>query len=96
MTNNTTIALTTVNELYQYLDSLFTQDTDSDTLFAGGYLRGFISLVATKYGDEAQVISKALIDGVSEKLTQSKSELSPQDHAIVSNFWLDIQKYMHL
>lgn len=96
MTNNSTIAITTVHELYQYLDSLFTLDTDSDTLFAGGYLRGFISLVATIYGDESQVISEALIDGVNKKLTQSKSELSPQDHAIVSNFWLDIQKIMQL
>ncbi len=96
MTNNSTIAITTVNDLYQYLDSLFFLDTDSDTLFAGGYLRGFISLVATIYGDESQVISEELIDGVNKKLTQSKSELSPQDHAIVSNFWLDIQKYMQL
>ena len=96
MTNNTTVTLTTVNELYQYLDSLFNQDIDNDTLFAGGYLRGFISLVATEFGDEAQLLSSALIEGVSEKLIQSKSELSPQDHAIVNNFWLDIQTYMQL
>jgi len=94
--NNTSKQLTTVVELYQYLDSLFEQDSDSDILFAGGYLRGFISLVATEYGDESQLISAELIEGVSNKLTQAKAELSPQDHAIVTNFWLMTQKRMLL
>jgi len=95
-TNNSSMQLTTVDELYQYLDNLFELDTDSDTLFAGSYLRGFISLVATAYGDESQVISVELLEGVSEKLTQAKAELTPQDHAIVGNFWLDIQKSISL
>ena len=94
--NSSCRQLTTVHKIYQYLDDLFEQDTDSDTLFAGGYLRGFISLVATEYGDESQAISVGLIDGVSQKLTQAKAELTPQDHAIVSNFWLDIQKSLSL
>jgi len=94
--NNSSKQLTTVDELYQYLDTLFEQDSDSDTLFAGGYLRGFISLVATEYGDESQVISVELIDGVTQKLSQAKAELSPQDHAIVSNFWLMTQKKVTL
>ncbi len=89
--NNNSEQLTSVYELYQYLDNLFEQDSDSDTLFAGGYLRGFISLVATEFGDENQPISAELIDGVSDKLSQAKSELTPQDHAIVKNFWLVIQ-----
>jgi len=90
--NNSYKQLTTVDELYQYLDNLFEQDSDSDTLFAGGYLRGFISLVATEYGDESQTISAELIEGVSQKLSQAKAELTPQDHAIVTNFWLMTQK----
>jgi len=92
--NNSNKQLTTVDELYQYLDTLFEQDSDSDTLFAGGYLRGFISLVATEYGDESQTISVELIEGVSQKLNQAKAELTPQDHAIVTNFWLMTQKRM--
>lgn len=95
MSNNLTTAskqLVTVADFYQYLDDLFEQDTDSDNLFAGGYLRGFISLVATEYGDESQAISVELIEGVSQKLNQAKTELSPQDHAIVTNFWLMTQK----
>ncbi len=95
-TNNSSTQLSTVAEIYQYLDNLFEQDTDSDTLFAGGYLRGFISLVATEYGDESQSISAELIEDVSQKLSETKAELSPQDHAIVTNFWLMAQKIMML
>jgi len=83
--------IATVAELYQYLDDLFDQDVDSDTLFASGYLRGFISLSATDFGDEQQLISTALIDSISNKLVQAKAELSPQDHLIVQNVWLRIQ-----
>lgn len=98
MTTNANISdiatkqLITIADFYQYLDALFELDSDSDTLFAGGYLRGFISLVATEFGDENQVISIALIEAVTKKASQVKTELSPQDYAIVTNFWLEIQK----
>lgn len=85
--------LTTIADFYLYLDGLFELDyADSDTLFSGGYLRGLFSLVATEFGDESQAITSALVAGVNEKLTQAKTELSPQDHAIVTNFWLEIQQ----
>jgi hypothetical protein len=90
--NISTKKLDTVAELYLYLDALFELDADSDTLFAGSYLRGFISLVATDYGDENQTISAELIEGVTVKVVQSKVELSPQDYAIVTNFWLELQQ----
>ena len=93
---NASKQLTSVADFYQYLDDLFEQDIDSDTLFASGYLRGFISLVATKFGDESQAVSIALIDGITEKLTQAKAELSPQDYAIVTNFWLATQNKITL
>ncbi|HCM48226.1 MAG TPA: hypothetical protein DIS98_12220 [Colwellia sp.] len=84
--------LTTVADFYQYLDGLFElDDTDSDTLFASGYMRGFLSLVATEFGDENQLVSADLIKAVTQKAMQAKAELSPQDYAIVSNFWLEIQ-----
>jgi hypothetical protein len=89
-------SIKTVIDFYQYLDDLFEQDADSDTLFAGSYLRGFFSLVATDFGDESQTISAELLKAVSEKLTQAKAELTPQDHAIVSNFWLDTQAKVSL
>ena len=84
--------LTTLAQLYQYLDSLFEQDIDSDTLFASGYLRGFIALAATDFGDEQQLLTAQLIQEVSDKITAAKAELSPQDSVIVSNFWLNLQE----
>ncbi len=86
--------INTVSDLYQYLDNLFDQDVDSDTLFASGYLRGFISLSATKFGDEQQLIATPLIDVISNKLGQARTELSPQDNVIVQNFWLTLQQAM--
>jgi len=54
-------------------------------------MRGFLSLVATEFGDESQLISADLIKAVTQKAMQAQVELSPQDYAIVSNFWLEIQ-----
>lgn len=92
MSTDTIATLSKLSDFYQYLDELFEQDSDSDTLFASGYLRGFVSLVATAYGDENQIISKALVESVSEKIAQAKTELSPQDYAVVHNFWLSTQQ----
>lgn len=86
--------LSTAADLYQYLDDLFEQDTDSDTLFAGGYLRGISSLVATDFGDEDQIISIELITAITDKINLAKTELSPQDFAIVNNFWLAVQSHI--
>ncbi len=95
--NTSTKPLTIVADIYLYFDGLFElDDTDSDTLFASSYLRGLISLVATEFGDESQAISVPLIEGVSQKIIQSKAELAPQDYAIVSNFWLEIQQRVAL
>ena len=87
-------SINSISDLYQHLDSLFEQDVDSDTLFASGYLRGFISLAAANGGDEQQLITASFIDNISKQLTQAKTELSPQDNAIVQNFWLALQQAM--
>jgi hypothetical protein len=100
MTNNSATPaeqLTIVADIYLYFDGLFEQDDiDSDTLFASSYLRGLISLVATEFGDESQVISSDLIEGVTQKIILAKTELAPQDYAIVNNFWLAMQKNVSL
>jgi len=82
----------TVYNLYQFLDALFDQDVSSDELFASGYLRGFISLAATEFGDEQQLFSNELVQSITDKLNQAKNELTPQDYSIVQQFWLNIQK----
>lgn len=86
--------LNTLQDLYQYLDSLFDQNVDSDILFASGYLRGFISLAATDFGDEQQPITVELLDEISRRLADARMELSPQDNVIVQNFWLTLQSAM--
>ncbi len=86
--------LTILGEVYQYLDGLFEQDVDSDTLFASSYLLGFISLSAAEFGDENQLISRELIKAITEKLAQAKTELNPQDYVIVQNFWSTLQEAM--
>jgi len=90
------IMLYTVADLYQHLDNLFDQHLDADTLFASGYLRGVISLCATPFGDEQQLISTPLINSVSAKLVQTKTELSPQDNVIIQNFWLSLQQLIRI
>jgi hypothetical protein len=92
MSDSSENTLTVLAQLYQYLDSLFEQDIDSDTLFASGYLRGLIALTATDFGDEQQPLTTPLIQAVSDKISAAKAELSPQDNVIVSNFWLNLQE----
>lgn len=87
-------SLHTITDVYQYLDSLFDQDVDSDTLFASSYLRGLFSSGASQFPDEQQDISAELIEVVTDKLAKAKTELSPQDNAIVQNFWLVLQQSM--
>jgi hypothetical protein len=84
--------LQTIADVYQYLDSLFDQDIDSDTLFASGYLRGLFSSAVSDFSDEKQEISTAIVQAVTDKLANAKTELSPQDNAIVQNFWITLQE----
>jgi len=84
--------LQTIANVYQYLDSLFDQDVDSDTLFASGYLRGLFSSAVSDFSDEKQEISTAIVQAVTDKLASAKTELSPQDNAIVQNFWVVLQQ----
>lgn len=81
----------TLADLYQSFDQLAEQALDSDLLFASSYIRGFISLVASEYGDEQQPLSTALAENVTAKLYDARSELTPQDRAIVSDYWQTLQ-----
>jgi hypothetical protein len=83
-----------VADLYQHLDSLFDQDIDNDTLFASSYLRGLFSSAVSPTSGEKQEISAELIQAVTDKLANAKTELSPQDNAIVQNYWLVLQQAM--
>ncbi|MFT6693010.1 MAG: hypothetical protein ACJAXH_003560 [Colwellia sp.] len=77
--------------LYHFLDEQVTQDVSGDELFAGSYLRGFISLAGSEYGDESQVLTQSLAINISEKLHAARTELTPQDHQIVQDYWLRLK-----
>jgi hypothetical protein len=77
--------------LYHFLDEQVTQDVSGDELFAGSYLRGFISLAGSEYGDESQVLTQRLAINISEKLQAARTELTPQDHQIVQDYWLRLK-----
>lgn len=76
-----------LTELYQYFDDLVNQESDADDLFASSYIRGFIALVASDFGDESQALTASLAEQITEKLSQAKTELSPQDRVIVNQYW---------
>jgi len=73
--------------LYQYLDDLVCKDVSVDDFFASSYLRGFISLSASEFGDESQSLTAKLAEVISEKVTAARTELSPADRIIVNNYW---------
>ncbi|MGB1262885.1 MAG: YfcL family protein [Cognaticolwellia sp.] len=77
--------------LYEYLDQQVSLDISADELFAGSYLRGFISLAGSEFGDESQALTIKLSESISEKLQAARSELSPQDRQIVQDYWQQLQ-----
>ncbi|SEK41040.1 YfcL protein [Colwellia chukchiensis] len=77
--------------LYDYLDQQVAQDVSADELFAGSYLRGFISLAGSEYGDESQPLTAQLAENISAKLLAARGELNPQDRQIVQNYWQQLQ-----
>ena len=81
-----------LTQLYQHLDDLVANDASSDELFASSYLRGFISLSASKFGDESQALTQALAHDISEKVQAARTELSPADRSIVQDYWLTLSQ----
>lgn len=87
------MSIQNLNALYQHFDELCLKDGNDDELFATSYIRGFIALSAGEYGDETQTLSIALANEVSKKLTESRSELTPQDQQIITNYWEELKTY---
>ena len=88
--------ISTLGQLYQYFDDMVCQDCSSDELFASSYLRGFIALAACQFGDDKQLLSLALADDVSDKVSAARTELTPQDREIVNHYWFGLkQVFIH-
>jgi len=87
------MSIQNLNQLYQHFDDLCLKENNDDELFASSYIRGFIALSASKFGDETQALSAEFANDISAKLTDSRSELTPQDQQIVSNYWAELKTY---
>lgn len=85
--------INTLADLYQYFDQLVEQDAESDILFASSYLRGFIALSASDFGDESQPLSKILAESIGEKVYQARAELTPDDRTLVNKYWQGLSEY---
>jgi len=80
-----------LTELYHYFDQLVDQEASADDLFASSYIRGFIALAGSEFGDESQALSTELSESIEEKIVAAKSELTPQDQLIVKQYWLTLK-----
>ncbi|PQJ89684.1 YfcL family protein [Aliivibrio sifiae] len=67
------------------------ETASDDELFAGGYLRGHISLSVAKCEEEGIADIEVLKVRINESLDAAKSELSPADRIIVADLWDELQ-----
>jgi hypothetical protein len=77
-------------KLLETIDSRITQASD-DELFAGGYLRGHISLSAASCEEDGVADIGEFKMRIQASLDEAKSELSPADRVIVHDLWTELQ-----
>lgn len=58
-----------------------------DELFAGGYLRGHVSLAAADCEEEGIEEVAVLKERIEASINQARSELSPADRQLVLSLW---------
>lgn len=68
------------------IDDGITHASD-DELFAGGYLRGHISLAAASCEDDGVTELAELKTRIETSLDNARSELTPADRVIVQQLW---------
>ncbi|MEJ3625970.1 YfcL family protein [Vibrio vulnificus] len=67
------------------------ETASEDELFAGGYLRGHISLSAASCEDDGVNDVAELKSRIEQSLENARSELAPADRIIVSDLWQELQ-----
>ncbi|KQB05429.1 hypothetical protein CGT94_12615 [Vibrio metoecus] len=63
------------------------ENASSDELFAGGYLRGHISLSAAQCEEDGITELDVFKQRIEQSLEAARSELSPADRSIVAELW---------
>lgn len=76
-------------KLLELIDERIESASD-DELFAGGYLRGHISLSAAACEEEGISDIEAFKQRIIASLDQARSELNPADRTIVNDLWLEL------
>lgn len=76
-------------KLLELIDARIATASD-DELFAGGYLRGHISLSAAACEEEGVNDLNTFKNRIEHSLDQARSELSPADRIIVSDLWQEL------
>ncbi|MDV5172146.1 YfcL family protein [Photobacterium rosenbergii] len=84
--------------IHQYEEKLLTlidqmvETASDDELFAGGYLRGHISLSAANCELEGEISIEAMNAKVETSMSEAQSELNPADQLIVKEMWQQLQQ----
>ena len=76
-------------QLLELIDMRIATASD-DELFAGGYLRGHISLSVAACEEEGISDIEQLKMRIQESLDEARSELSPADRIIVNDLWMEL------
>ncbi|GLT17381.1 hypothetical protein GCM10007938_11580 [Vibrio zhanjiangensis] len=76
-------------QLLELIDARISTASD-DELFAGGYLRGHISLSAASCEEEGINDIDELKRRIQASLDAARSELTPADRTIVHDLWIEL------
>ncbi|GAK87068.1 hypothetical protein JCM19238_4677 [Vibrio ponticus] len=76
-------------KLLELIDARIATASD-DELFAGGYLRGHISLSAASCEEEGVNDVEELKQRIVASLDQARAELTPADRIIVNDLWNEL------
>ncbi|MEZ9502645.1 YfcL family protein [Vibrio sp. 10N.286.51.B11] len=77
-------------KLLEVIDARIENASD-DELFAGGYLRGHISLSVASCEEEGIEDVAEVKARIEQSLDDARSELTPADRTIVSDLWVELQ-----
>ena len=67
------------------------ENASEDELFAGGYLRGHISLSVASCEEEGIEDLAEVKARIEKSLDDARSELTPADRTIVNDLWVELQ-----
>ncbi|PSW19503.1 YfcL family protein [Photobacterium sanctipauli] len=79
-------------KLLTLIDQMVETASD-DELFAGGYLRGHISLSAANCELAGKATVEQMVEEVDASLATAQSELAPADQLIVRDMWQQLQQH---